>query len=326
MSWCVYHDRVHRQINDSGRRIAPYRSDLRAGKLRVVLCSKPGGMTMIQSILIVFDGQPASHASVSLALRWAAERNALLAALGVIDEALVHPAEAVPLGAGQAKREWDAARLHRQRQSIEKTLSAAAELCATNQVSFKPLERYGFPADEIAVEAQRFDLIVMPKYVAAPEGVSERDLNAALLAMLHTAPRPVIAVPDEPAETGVNKNVVIAYDGSLQATRALQLFTALGLPSDRALYVVSVGDDSLSAARHGDRAVDFLSHHGIRADLRVIEKTLHPAEHIVACAQELDAEFIVMGAYGQSRIREFALGSVTKSVLAESAIPLFLYH
>jgi nucleotide-binding universal stress UspA family protein len=33
-----------------------------------------------------------------------------------------------------------------------------------------------------------------------------------------------------------------------------------------------------------------------------------------------------MGAYGQPRIREFFLGSVTQTLLKESPVPLFLYH
>jgi nucleotide-binding universal stress UspA family protein len=40
----------------------------------------------------------------------------------------------------------------------------------------------------------------------------------------------------------------------------------------------------------------------------------------------LRAELMVMGAYGQPVLREFLLGSVTKTVLRDSPVPLFLYH
>jgi nucleotide-binding universal stress UspA family protein len=38
------------------------------------------------------------------------------------------------------------------------------------------------------------------------------------------------------------------------------------------------------------------------------------------------AELMVMGAYGQPVVREFLLGSVTRTVLRDSPVPLFLYH
>ncbi len=50
------------------------------------------------------------------------------------------------------------------------------------------------------------------------------------------------------------------------------------------------------------------------------------AEVLLRWARELDAGLMVMGAYGQPLLKEFLLGSVTKTVLRDSSIPLFLYH
>jgi nucleotide-binding universal stress UspA family protein len=49
-------------------------------------------------------------------------------------------------------------------------------------------------------------------------------------------------------------------------------------------------------------------------------------ETILAQARQLNAGLVVMGAYGQPTIREFFLGSVTRSLLQSSPLPLFLYH
>ena len=51
-----------------------------------------------------------------------------------------------------------------------------------------------------------------------------------------------------------------------------------------------------------------------------------PAEVILEQARQLGARLLVMGAYGQPAIREFFFGSVTRTVLKESPVPLFLYH
>ena len=49
-------------------------------------------------------------------------------------------------------------------------------------------------------------------------------------------------------------------------------------------------------------------------------------EAILDQARQLDAQLLVMGAYGQPTLREFFLGSVTRTALRKSTIPLFLYH
>ena len=121
---------------------------------------------MIKTILAVVDGANPDHGSIQLAIRWASNTNALLVGLGVIDESITHRAESVPLGASEAKHELDAARLHEQQLAIETCLSEIALQCANQGVSFKPLEDLGRPTHMISVEAQRFDLIVMPRYFA----------------------------------------------------------------------------------------------------------------------------------------------------------------
>jgi nucleotide-binding universal stress UspA family protein len=278
---------------------------------------------MIKTILLVIDGQPINHPSIELALRWSKECSAQLVGMGVIDEWVVHPAEAVPLGAGQAKVEWDADRLRRQQLAIESCLSALSACCAREGIAFQQVERLGEPAEEITVAAQRFDLIVMPRAADSENGAVEESIGRALSAILRTGPRPVIAVPKHVTPGDA---VVIAYDGSLQAARTLQLFEATGLAATRSVHVVSVDDDPLEAARRGNRAVDFLAHHGIQAALRAETRTRDPSEHILGFARQLQAGLLVMGAYGQPRIREFVLGSVTRSVLENCSIPLFLYH
>ena len=278
---------------------------------------------MIKTILVVLDGQSPQHASIDLALQWSTEFDALLVGFGVIDEAAVHPPEAVPVGAGLAKAELDAARLHEQQQAIERCLSAVALRCANEHVAFKPLERMGQPAEEIAIEAQRFDLIVMRRFANDESETTQQNLSKPLSTILHATPRPVVAVSKELPQDDA---VVVAFDGSLQAARTLQLFAASGLAAKRPIHVVSVDDDHVEAARRGDRALEFLAHHDVHGTLHAKTRTANPSQHIMELASELNAGLLVMGAYGQPRIREFILGSVTRTVLEECSTPIFLYH
>jgi nucleotide-binding universal stress UspA family protein len=117
--------------------------------------------------------------------------------------------------------------------------------------------------------------------------------------------------------------VLVAYDGSLQAGRTLQAFVESGLGADREIYVASLGNQAQESA---DLARDFLSAHAMAPRLLIEESAAQSALQLLKIAQQIQAGLIVLGAYGQPRLKEFFLGSVTKGVLAATTVPLFLYH
>ena len=120
--------------------------------------------------------------------------------------------------------------------------------------------------------------------------------------------------------------VMVAYDGSLQAARALAAFETSGLGCSQKVHVVSVAQEHKDAARHADRAVGFLGLHGIEAIPHPVNTSVSTAQVILHKVRYLEAGLLVMGAYGQPVLREFVLGSVTRSVLKESPVPVFCYH
>jgi len=141
--------------------------------------------------------------------------------------------------------------------------------------------------------------------------------------VLAALPRPVVAVPRELPE---GESVLVAYDGSLQAARALAAFECTGLGRDRDVNILCAMTDAKTAARHADRAVEFLGTHGVKTTPHVLTNFNSPAEAILDWSRQLGAGLLVMGAYGQPMLRQFFLGSVTRTVLKQSPIPVFLYH
>jgi nucleotide-binding universal stress UspA family protein len=276
---------------------------------------------MLKSILLVLDDQPLDHGAVELAIRWSVDCDALLVGLGVIDESAVNPAEAVPLGAGQSKVELDAARMHERRLEIGGALSAIALKCGQANAAFKPLESIGSAIEGILVEAQRFDVIVMPRLRIAG-AANQWNVSDPLYRILWSTPRPVVAVPDELPRGDA---IVVAYDGSVQSARAVYALAASGLAVQRPVHVIAVHDDPIEAARCGNRAVEFLGSHDVRATL-CAKSEGRPADQILALARDVDAGLLVLGVYGKPRIQEFFLGSVTSTMLAECPLPLFLFH
>jgi nucleotide-binding universal stress UspA family protein len=276
---------------------------------------------MLRSILIGLDGSAYSKAAVEVGVSWAQKLNALVVGLAITDEPEITRSQSVPLGAGAYKSQRDQALLADARRQVEQFLNQFADRCTAAGVAYKLLEDVGRPADQIVLQAQRYDLILLGKQTYFSFETSDQP-DETLATVLKNSPRPVVAVPEN-APTG--GPVVIAYDASLQAARTLQAFQSLLATANEPIHVISVHADQVEAARRADRAIDFLGFHGVQAQAHAIAGDSHPAS-IIEESRRLGAGLLVMGAYGQPVLREFFFGSTTQALVRETTIPLFLYH
>ena len=119
---------------------------------------------------------------------------------------------------------------------------------------------------------------------------------------------------------------VVAYDGSLQAARALAAFQSTGIGESGRVHVLTMDSNSLDATRHADRALKYLRYHKIEAVPHVMHSSSEPAQVILEQVRRLGAGLLVMGAYGQPVLREFFVGSVTRTMLKECPVPVLCYH
>lgn len=267
---------------------------------------------MIRSILIGLDGSEHSTAATEFGIRWARKFDALLVGLGVVDEPTIRGPETV----------YEEETLTAARHRVEEFLQKFALRCAEAEVPHKLLEDEGIPEEKLFAEAQRYDLLLLGMQTHF-RFATQSGPDDTLARVLKNSPRPVVAVPNR---VNTDAAVIVAYDGSLQAARALQAFEASGLGQAAEVHIVSVGDDHLEARRHAERAVEFLGFHEIKAAPHVVSPTGGTAETILKQADHFRAGLLVMGYYGRSALREFFLGSVTRTVLKKSPVPLFLYH
>jgi len=271
--------------------------------------------------LVGLDGSAYSTAAIELGIQWARKFDALLVGLGVIDEPTIRRPEPVPIGGSSFKKQRDEALLVAARRTVEQFLERFAIRCAESGVSCKLLEDVGLPSERICLEAQRYDLILLGKQTYYHfETQSQPD--ETLTTVLKDSPRPIVTVPEQ---LGNGNAVVVAYDGSLQAARTLQAFQALRLDLSHEVHIVAVHTDHDEAIRHADRAIDFLGFHEIKAQRHAVTSS-SPASAIIEQVNRLGAGLLVMGAYGQPAVREFFFGSVTRTLLKEKTVPIFLYH
>ena len=273
---------------------------------------------MLKSILVGLDGTADSQAGADLALRWAAAAGATAVGLGVVDEPGICAPQMAPIGGDSIKEARDAAVLARATRAVDGFLADFRERAAAAGVPARAARVQGDPPTRLVEHAQRCDMIVLGRHTrfsfatrAGPDDTLRR--------VLRDAPRPVVTVPENPA---AGTAVVVAYDGSLQAARALYAFRASGLDRGRAVHLVVVGDD----AGPLDRAAEFLAAHDIPATPHVVPAAGSVAQTLLDTARGLGAGLVVAGAYGRSTLREFFLGSVTQTLLQEAAVPLLLFH
>lgn len=118
-----------------------------------------------------------------------------------------------------------------------------------------------------------------------------------------------------------SKPVVVAWNASEQAARAIrQALPLIRLAS--AVHIVSVDEEDEDFPQM--EASSYLSRHGIKSELSQIDRTGRIDELLQDFAADKGADALVMGAYGHSRLRETALGGVTRRLLAHATIPLIM--
>lgn len=217
------------------------------------------------------------------------------------------------------------------REQAQAALATFSALCAQAQLaSCEARVIDDEPGGGICLHGRVADLIVLSQ--ADPDGGGPgllADLPAYVV--LH-AGRPVLMVPFTGAYPSVGRRVLVSWDASREAARALQL--ALPLLRGAAAVDIAVFDTG-SGKRTADDAIaadplPYLARHGIKAALALHKldprRRNEVGEALLSLAADKAADLLVMGAYGHSRMRETILGGVTRTVFESMTLPVLMAH
>ncbi|MBK8960603.1 MAG: universal stress protein [Proteobacteria bacterium] len=176
------------------------------------------------------------------------------------------------------------------------------------------------------VNARYADLLVTGH--SEDSNVSWFDIAATKHIALESG-RPVLVVPCHAAVATFGERVLVAWNGSREAVRAVH--DALPLLKRAAFVQVVVINPSVGYGDHGaEPGADICRHlarHGIQAEAYVghaDSQAIGAALHQQATA--IGADLVVMGAYGHSRFRELVLGGVTRHLLQHLPVPMLMAH
>jgi nucleotide-binding universal stress UspA family protein len=174
--------------------------------------------------------------------------------------------------------------------------------------------------DIVPVEARLSDLVVFPQNA----GRGDNRLSITLEATLLDSSKPLLLTPERPP-TKVGSTVAVAWNGGAECTRAVA--AAMPFLLRAATVHILTAETKATAAQEGGRLADYLAWHGIQANIHVVKPVDEPVGGaIVTRAAELGTDFLVMGGYGHSRVREMILGGVTRYVLDHPALPVLIAH
>ena len=160
-----------------------------------------------------------------------------------------------------------------------------------------------------------------------PDADGEPLRSALIEALLFQAGLPTLLVPARGVSELKGQKAVVAWNGSVQAARAVR--AAMPLLARAESVMVAIVDEGAAPAgvEQGADIGAYLARHDLKVEVRTIVNAHEGAgAAILDLAREEDATFLVMGAYGHSRIRQFLLGGVTRHVLARATIPILMAH
>ena len=170
--------------------------------------------------------------------------------------------------------------------------------------------------------ARRFDLSIVQQN--NPERPANEDL--VIEAALFDSGRPVLIVPYIQTESLSLNHVLVCWDGSRNAARAIADSQPF-LSRAKVIEVVTIGTDIKSNENPGADIAHHLARHGLNIELKKIVVTdLDVPNAILSHAADVSGDFIVMGGYGHSRLREFIHGGATRGILATMTVPTFMSH
>ena len=278
---------------------------------------------MIKDILVCLEGSASTERAIDLGVELAREHDAQLVGLAIVDEPDIRAGAATGIGGSSFKHHRDEVLVEDATRKAEELLAQFQARCQEKGVATRSLELRGRPAAKILEEMMDHDLTLIGRNVnflfeTQAEDAETRDN------VLHRARKPVVIVPEEPARAG--HDVLVAFDGSSAAKRAVRSFAESGLAQGRTVHVASMDDDGEQAWEMASRGVELFKELSVAARPRSLVSALPVADAILDLRQKLGAGLLVSGAYTRSRLSELIWGSVTRTLIEKTPVPLFLHH
>jgi nucleotide-binding universal stress UspA family protein len=180
--------------------------------------------------------------------------------------------------------------------------------------------------DGLSEQARYSDLVILTQPVPTESIVPMYDDLPEYVAL--ASGRPVLVLPPANNHTVVGGDLLLAWDGSLEATRAVHHALPL-LARAKSVRVLVIDTGRTQQSLHSGIAADigwYLARHGIQAELLTERTRSEVGAALLAHCADLHIDLLVMGCYGHTHFREILLGGATLTVLQGMGCAVFMVH
>ena len=180
----------------------------------------------------------------------------------------------------------------------------------------------------LAWHARRADLVM----VGQPDPDNPQDPGQAFVeAAFMASGRPALVIPYIGTRGPMPPTrAIVAWDGSHEASRAVHDALPLLVKADQGVSLVVVDPDRLAGGlgeRPGADMAAHLARHGVRVEVVIVPSGgLRVADELLDRAVDEGAGLLVMGGYGNARLREVVLGGTTRRILQQMTVPVLFSH
>ena len=212
-------------------------------------------------------------------------------------------------------------------QAAEMVKAARGQLEATNlrwSVS-DALCQLADIARVVASHARFADLVIAPRPYGKERGI---EIEPVVEGALFEGQAPVIVLPEDGAELKLPEKIAIGWNESAEALRAVRsALPFLQMAQSAHIVVVDPPKHGPNRSDPGGQLSQYLARHGVKVEIDVLAKTMPRISDVMRRhVTDMNADMVVMGAYGHSRFREAILGGATRNMLETSEVPVFMAH
>jgi len=277
-----------------------------------------------RTILVHLESKEQSANLLAGAVALAQQHNAHLIGMYVVPMPQAYVTADLPMPAELVQKHM----IHHQELSeamkaeFEESTSAASFISEWREVDADTMTI----ADTLTEIARTVDLLIMSQKESEIGDYALHDLPEAVIL---ACGRPVIVMPKSDTLPNAISDVFVAWDGGVQATRAV--FDALPILREadnvRVHRINIKGNDRHKILNTTSELVNTLSRHGANVTLSDSNaRASQIGDEIVESVKETGSDLLVMGAYGHTRFREILFGGVTRKVLHVMSVPVLMAH
>lgn len=223
----------------------------------------------------------------------------------------------VPIKEEVERREQEA-------EALRESFEQSARRAGASELEWRSVE--GDPVSITALHARYGDLLILGQHSDESDPALDIDFPASVAIK---AGRPVLVVPYISGVTSTPKHIMVAWNASREATRAVADALPFLQKAERVEIVVANPDQLpvLDGQETGAALALYLARHGVNVETaQTAARDIDVGNILLSRAADFGTDMLVMGAYGHSPLREKVLGGVTRELLKHMTLPVLMAH